>query len=395
MSIALSSRSLGARGSIIRELLKKAAQPGMISFGGGSPDPLSFPSQEISRRVRAAFENNSKALLSYGISEGFPDLVASLKAYLADREGICFENNELIILSGGQQCADLTARLLVNEGDRVLVESPSFVGCLNAFRAYGGKLVGVPMDREGMDLNLLEEALQGQRISLLYTIPTFQNPTGFSASLENRRAVYALARRYDVPILEDNPYGELRFEGEKLPSLKSMDVDGRVLYMCSFSKTLAPGLRVGWLVVPKPLFTAFKIAKQSADVHSCTLYQQVCHELLTQWDYEAHLERIRALYQQKCQRMDQEMRDHLHPAITWNKPQGGLFIMMFLPQGMDALPLVDAAARRGVITVPGSAFMADPDAPHNGIRLNYSMPSLDQISQGIRLLGEESYRLLA
>ena len=394
MAYHLAKRMEGARGSIIRELLKLAGEPGMISFGGGAPDPARYPVDTIARITAEAFRDQSRTMLSYGVSEGYPPLLASLKAHLLKTEGIDFADNELLILSGGQQCADLTAKLFVNEGDTVLVESPSFVGCMNAFRSYGGRLKGIPLEEDGVSLDALEAAFAQEKVSFFYLISTFQNPSGVTTSLHKRKAIYELARRYEVLVFEDNPYGELRYEGEWIPPVKAMDQEGRVVYSGSFSKTLAPGMRIGFLVYPKALHPKFKIAKQGVDVHSSTLYQLICHEFLTKYDYDGHVAGLKEFYREKAALMADEMEKCFHPAVRWQRPQGGLFIMAFLPEGMDSLPFVQEAIKRKVITVPGSAFTTDPDRPNNGIRLNFSLPSKEQIITGIPILGSLSHEVL-
>lgn len=394
MAYRLAKRMEGARGSIIRDLLKLAGEPGMISFGGGAPDPATFPVDAIAAITAEAFRAQPKAMLSYGISEGYPPFVSSLKDHLARTEKLDFQDNELLILSGGQQCADIVAKLFVNEGDTVLVESPSFVGCMNAFRSYGARLFGIPLQDDGVRLDALEEAFKTRKPALFYLISTFQNPSGVTTVRQKRQAIYALARQYDVLVFEDNPYGELRFEGEWIPSLKSEDPEGRVLYAGSFSKTLAPGLRIGYLVYNKELHPKFKIAKQGMDVHASTLYQLVCHDILTRYDYAGFVRAQNDLYRQKSRLMSDLMAQHFHPLIRWQKPQGGLFIMAWLPEGMDSLPLVQEAIRRRVITVPGSAFTVNPDLPNNGIRLNFSLPSPAQIEEGIRILGQLTHEVL-
>ncbi len=394
MEYRLADRMAGARGSIIRDLLKLAGEPGMISFGGGSPDPEAFPVADIRRYAGEILAKKPAAMLQYGISEGYPPLRESLRTHLTETEGIRFEDNEVIVLSGGQQCADLTAKLFVNQGGTVIVEDPSFVGCMNAFRSYGGKLLGVKMREDGVDLAKLEEAFAQPQVSFFYTIPTFQNPSGYTTSLEKRRAIYRLAQKYDVLIFEDNPYGELRFEGEHVPTIKSMDREGRVIYAGSFSKTMAPGLRVGFLVFHKDLFNKFKIAKQGTDVHSSTLFQHVCNEFLLSPAYPSHIAASRALYKRKSELMYGEMKKYFHPAVRFSRPQGGLFLMAWFPEGMDTMPFVQEALKRKVITVPGSAFTTDPDLPSNGVRLNFSLPSQEQIMTGVRVLGELTHEML-
>ena len=394
MAYRIAERMKGAQGSIIRELLKLANEPGMISFGGGSPDPDAFPSEAVARISEEAMRRQPAKILQYGISEGYPPLRETLKKHLQATEGISFEDNDILITSGGQQCADLAAKLFVNEGDTVLVESPSFIGCMNAFRSYGGRLQGVKLHEDGVDLEALEKAFRQPGISLFYIIPTFQNPSGFTTSAEKRRKVYELAQKYGVMILEDNPYGEVRFGGEWIAPIKAQDPDGRVIYMGSFSKTMAPGLRVGFVVMPKDLFNQFKIAKQATDVHSSNLFQLACDEFLNHWDYPAHLASIRALYRKKGLLMYDEIKKHAHPSLRFAKPQGGFFMMAYLPEGQDAMPFVQEALKRKVITVPGSAFTTDPTQPNNGVRLNFSAPSEEQIVRGAEILGKLSREML-
>lgn len=389
MQFEISGRMSGVHGSAIRELFKLGADPNMISFGGGNPSAETFPIPEIAEIVSDVFKNAPVSVLQYGLSEGYTPLRETMKEYLARTQGIDFEKNELFIVSGGQQCADLTTKVLVNEGDVILTEEPAFVGCLNTFRSYGAKLVGVPMQQDGMDTDALEAALKANpNAKLLYTIPSFQNPTGITATLEKRKKVYELACKYNIAILEDNPYGELRFAGEDVPTIKSMDTEGRVLYAGSFSKVMAPAFRLGFLVFDKSLTMPLTVAKQTTDVHSNVLFQYVCNEYMTRYDFAAHLESARRVYRDKCQLMLDTMRRTFHPAVAFTQPEGGLFVMAFLPEGMDAKPFVREAINRGVLCVPGSAFLADESQPSNGLRLNYSTPTDEQIVNGIEILGK-------
>ena len=389
MQFEISERMAGVHGSALRELCKLGADPDMISFGGGNPSADTFPIPEIAEIVSDVLHRAPVSVLQYGLSEGYTPLRDTMKAYLARTQGFDFEKNELFIVSGGQQCADLTTKVLVNAGDVILTEDPAFVGCLNTFRSYGAKLVGVPMQQDGMDTDALEAALQANpNAKLLYTIPSFQNPSGITTTLEKRKKVYELACKYNIAILEDNPYGELRFAGEDVPTIKSLDTEGRVLYAGSFSKVMAPAFRLGFLVFDKALTMPLTVAKQTTDVHSNVLFQYVCNEYMTKYDYAAHLESARRIYRDKCNLMLDTMRRTFHPAVTFTKPEGGLFVMAFLPEGMDAQPFVREAIRRGVLCVPGSAFLADESQVSNGLRLNYSTPTDEQIVKGIEILGK-------
>lgn len=392
MDFTISNRLSDVKGSMIRELFKLGASADMISFGGGNPSAETFPCKEIEEIASAGLTRQPVSLLQYGLSEGYTPLRETMKKYLAKKEGFDFEKNELFIVSGGQQCADLTTKALVNENDVVLTEEPAFVGCLNTFRSYGAKLVGIPMEEDGMSIEALEEALKKyDNVKLLYTIPSFQNPTGVTTTLEKRKKVYELCCKYNIAILEDNPYGELRFAGETVPTIKSMDTEGRVLYAGSFSKVMAPAFRLGYLVFDKSLTEPLTVAKQCTDVHSNVLFQYICDEYINNYDFEKHLEESRKVYRHKCDLMLDSMKKYFHPGMSFGHPQGGLFVMAFLPEGMDAQPFVREAINRGVLCVPGAAFLADGSKVSNGFRLNYSTPTDEQIVKGIEILGKLTY----
>lgn len=396
MEFNIASRIQGVQGSIIREILKLTADPGIIAFGGGNPNPTTFPVDEIARITADVFKTNSVSVLQYGHSEGYAPLRETLKVHLAKQEGISFDSNELFIVSGAQQAADLLTKVLVNEGDVVLTEDPSFVGCLNTFRSYGAKLVGIPMEPDGLNIEKLEEALKTHKnVRFLYTIPSFQNPTGFTTSAEKRKRIYELAHQYDIAIFEDNPYGELRFAGEMVPAIKSLDIDGRVIYAGSFSKVMAPAFRLGFIVFDQSLLSRMTVAKQVTDVHSNVLFQHICNEYMTKCDYAGHIQATRELYRKKSDLMISEMRKHFHPDVAFNPPEGGLFVMAFLPEGCDSFPFVHEGIKRGVACVPGVAFAIDQSQPTSGIRMNFSMPSDENIVRGVQILGKLTHEWLA
>lgn len=395
MEFRISDKMTGVQGSVIRELFKLMSDPNLIAFSGGNPSPDTFPTADIARIAADVLTNQPVSVLQYGFSEGYPPLRETLKDYLARTEGFDFEQNELMIVSGGQQVADLAAKILLNEGDVVISEEPSFVGCLNAFRSYGARLAGAPMRPDGMDLDALEQALKtNDRARMLYVIPSFQNPTGYTTGVEKRRAIYELARRHDIVILEDNPYGELRFSGERVPTIKSMDVDGRVIYGGSFSKVMAPAFRLGFAVFDKALAAKMSVAKQCTDVHSNVLYQHICNEYMTKCDFAGHLAQSRALYRKKAGLMLGEMEKKFAPGMTYNRPEGGLFVMAFLPEGIDSNPFVQEGIRRGVATIPGAAFLTDQKAVSNGFRMNFATPSEDDILRGVGILGKLTHEWL-
>lgn len=395
MEFLQSDRMNGVSGSIIRELFKLTAAPDMISFAGGNPSPDAFPTKEIADIAYAALSQRGVSMLQYGITEGFPPLRDTVKAYLKQKYGFPREEDDTLIVSGGQQCADLTAKILLNEGDGVICEELSFVGVLNTLRSYGAKLTGVPMEPDGMNLEALEKAIQSTpRAKLIYIIPNFQNPTGFTTSWEKRKAIYELAKKYGLFILEDDPYGELRFAGDPVPPIKSLDTEGIVIHAGSFSKTMAPAFRLGFITANKALTARLTVAKQCTDVHSTTLFQEICYRYMTEHDYAGHIAEVSKLYGEKCECMLSNMEKYFHPAVRFNRPQGGLFVTAFLPEGMDAYPFVQEGIRRKVACVPGVAFVMDPSQSSNAFRMNYSMPSIEQIEKGIRILGALTYELL-
>ena len=392
MAFIESDRMRGVSGSIIRELFKMTAAPDMISFAGGNPSPDTFPMAEMAAIANEALLHRGASMLQYGFTEGFPPLREALKEYYAKKHGFPKETDDIITVSGGQQAADLVAKVLLNEGDAAICEELSFVGVLNTFRAYGAKLVGVTMEPDGMNIEDLERKIRANpKAKLIYIIPNFQNPTGFTTCTEKRKQIYALAQRYDLMILEDDPYGELRYEGQFPTPIKAMDTDGRVVYAGSFSKTMAPALRVGFVCAAKDLMKRLVVAKQTGDVHTATLTQEICYRYMTEHDFEGHLNDIRRLYAVKCKRMLDDMEQRFSPAVRFNRPQGGLFVTAFLPEGMDAWNFVQEGIARKVACVPGAAFVMDPKVPSNAFRMNFSMPSLEQIDQGTEILGKLTY----
>ncbi|MFV0496582.1 MAG: PLP-dependent aminotransferase family protein [Candidatus Fimivivens sp.] len=389
MQYTISDNMNGVQGSIIRELFKLAKDPNMIAFGGGNPSSEAFPIDAIAQITAQAFSDDAISVLQYGLSEGYTPLRETMKKHLAKVEGIDFEENELLIVSGGQQAADLATKVLVNRGDVILTEEPAFVGCLNTFRSYGAKLVGVPVESDGINIEKLEEALKtNHNVRFLYTIPSFQNPTGFTTSAQKRKKIYELCQKYNVMIFEDNPYSELRFSGESQQPIKARDTDGRVVYAGSFSKVMAPAFRLGFIVFNKALTGRLAVAKQCTDVHSTILFQYIVNEYMTKYDYQAHIDHTREIYRRKCDIMLSEMGKKFHPSVSFNRPEGGLFVMAFLPEGVDSYPLVQEGIKRGVYCVPGVAFMVDADKPNNGFRMNYSTPSDEQIVKGVDILGK-------
>lgn len=395
MDYRFSDRISPLKASAIREILKFTADPSVISFAAGNPAPEAFPVETIREISAKLLEQNPILALQYSISEGYPALRDLLKDRLKKQGIFNPDRDELMIVSGAQQGVELSCKVLCNEGDVVISEAPSFIGSLNAFRSLATRLVGVPLEEDGVSLTALEAAMQANPDArLFYIIPNFQNPSGITTSEAKRHAVYALAKRYGVLLLEDNPYGDLRFSGEDIPAIKTLDEDGIVLYCGSFSKVLAPGLRVGYLVAPKEIISKVVVAKQVSDVHTNIWAQALCERFLATQDMDAHLAHLREIYRHKCALMQEGLRHRMHPAISFTKPEGGLFLWGTLPNGVDMMDFCRQAVARKVAIVPGSAFMMQEEDATQSFRLNFSTPTDEQIERGTEILGELSHEIL-
>ncbi len=389
MEYRFSERVKSLKPSAIREILKNSSAPGIIPLSAGNPAPDAFPYDAIREISRRLLEDTPIEALQYSVTEGYPPLREHLRAYMGQKHHVGTEGDEILITSGAQQVMDLLTKTLLNEGDTVLCEAPSFIGSLNTFRSYRAKLRGIPMEEDGVDLAELERALESEKnIKYFYTIPNFQNPSGITMSLAKRKKAYELCRDHGVLILEDNPYGDLRFAGEDLPSIKSFDQEGVVMYAGSFSKVVSPGMRVGYAIGPKEVVQKMVVCKQGEDVHSNIWAQIVCHRFMTEFDYEAHVERLRAIYRRKSGILVEAMERHFSPLITWSHFEGGLFAWCTLPEGMDMLDFVKRAAERKACVVPGTAFLTDESEPCRSFRINFSTPTDEQLAEGVKILGE-------
>lgn len=389
MEYVFSDRVNSLKPSAIREIFKYAADPEVVSLSAGNPAPDAFPVKELAEISASILKEYPIEALQYSVTEGYAPLRDYLKKYMKEKHNIGTENDELIITSGAQQIMDLAAKSLCNEGDVVICEAPSFIGSLNSFRSYNAKLVGVPVESDGINTDILEDKLKTENnVKFIYVIPNFQNPSGVTMSLEKRRKVYNLAKKYGVLILEDNPYGELRYSGEHLPSIKSFDTDGIVIYSGSFSKVVSPGMRVGWCVAPNPIIQKMVVCKQGQDVHTNIWSQMVIYEYITKYNFEEHLDNLRCLYKEKAQFMMDLLDTHLSPYITYDKIDGGLFIMCKLPENIDMLEFCKEAVKRKVCVVPGNTFLPDENEVSHSFRVNFSTPTDAQLVKGVKILGE-------
>ncbi len=391
MEYSFSDKVAGLKASAIREILKFTAFPDVISFAAGNPAPEAFPVEAVREITARILADNPVAALQYSITEGYTPLRETLKKRMAEKHSFNADIDDLIITSGAQQANELSCKVLLNEGDTLICESPSFIGSINSFKSYNVNLVGVPMDDEGIDIQKLEETVKSSKnVKLLYLIPNFQNPTGNCTSWKRRQQVYELAKKYNFVILEDNPYGDIRFEGEDIPSIKSLDTDGRVIYTGTFSKILAPGIRVGYVSAPKDIIQKIVVCKQVADVHTNILAQIIADEFLKNYDLDEHLTKIRAIYRKKCGLMLSEIDKNFSKKISVTRPQGGLFIWATLPDGCDMTGFCKKAVEAKVAVVPGNAFTIHEDDPINSFRLNFSTPTDEQLVKGCEILGKMS-----
>ncbi len=389
MQYQISNKLAALKPSAIREIFKSLSDPTIISFAAGNPSPLSFPAEDLAEISADIFRNDSTAALQYSITEGYPKLRAALEARMKEKFGIGSEGDDTIVTTGGQQGIELACKTLCNEGDTVICENPSFIGALNSFRSNGAKTVGVPLGDDGIDLEILEKTLrETPNAKMLYLIPTFHNPAGITSTEENRHAVYELAKKYGVIIFEDNPYGELRFAGRDIPTYKSFDTEGIVIYCSSFSKILSAGMRIGYVCAPKPIISKMVVAKQVEDVHTNIFFQMLCYRYMTERDLDAHIAKTAKLYGDKCSLMLSELDKNMPDTIKYTRPEGGLFVWCTFKDGRDSSEFIKKALERKVAVVPGTAFNCDTEAPSDSFRLNYSMPSDDDIIRGIKILSD-------
>ncbi len=387
----LAARTRGMERSLIRELLKLSREAGrVISFAGGFPDPATFPIAELREVTQEILATGAALALQYGPTEGDPQLRDGLIAWMA-KDSITVARENVLITTGSQQALDLVAKVFLDPGDAVVLELPSYLGGLQAFRAYGAELIGVPQDDEGIMPDRLAGVLtdlrrQGRRPKFLYAVPDFQNPSGVTWTLPRRQRLLELAREFNTLVVEDNPYRELRYTGTAPPPIYALDQEGRTVYLSTFSKTLAPGLRIGWIAGPESLIARCVTAKQAMDLCGPAFTQAIAAALLRRGDLLRRLPEVVALYRRKREAMLEALKREMPPHVTWTRPEGGLFLWVRLPEGMDAGALLPAAVQEeAVMYVPGQSFHADGGG-RNTMRLNFSYPSEQEIRDGIARL---------
>ena len=376
-------RAQQLQSSVIREILKITMRPEIISFAGGLPSPATFPVERMKAAFDSVLSSQGKVALQYGPTDGY----LPLREWIADSlstDGAKILPDQVLMTSGSQQGLDLLGKVLIDEGSKVLVETPSYLGALQAFSVYGPEFVSVPTDDHG----LLPEAVGaiGQGASMLYALPNFQNPTGRCLSIERRAALVETCARLGLPLIEDDPYGALSYRGEPLPKMLTMNPGG-VIYMGSFSKVLTPGIRLGYVVAPVPLVRKLEQAKQAADLHTAQLTQMVVYEVIKDGFLGEHIPTIRKLYSDQCQAMLAALTEFFPSSVTWTKPEGGMFIWLTLPKHIDSMQLLDEAIAQNVAFVPGAPFYAN--APEkNTLRLSFVTVSPERIREGVAKLGK-------
>ncbi|MGI6151312.1 MAG: PLP-dependent aminotransferase family protein [Christensenellales bacterium] len=384
--IPFSVRMDKVTGSAIREIFALLARPGMISFAGGNPNPETFPSEDVAAITAELMATAGSRVLQYGGTAGMSSLCESVCA-LVGRKGISAKPEDVVILTGSSQGIDLIAKIFLNEGDAILTEAPTFLGALQTFRTYGAEPVGVAVDEEGMVMEDLEEKLKATRAKVIYTIPTFQNPTGRTMPLQRRQKMLELAKQYGAIILEDDPYGDLRYSGTPVPPIRSLDESGEtVVYLGSFSKIISPGLRVGFAIGDSRILRKLIIAKQGADVHTSNLSQAIVDQIIRSGKLWPHIEACCAFYARQRDAMVNAIQTHLPKRVRYTVPDGGIFIWASLDEGENALELFQKSVEANVAFVPGEHFFPDLSGK-NTFRLNFSMCSPDTIEEGMQRLG--------
>lgn len=369
-------------------ILKAAADPKIISFAGGLPAPELFPVEGMKEATDKVYAEHGQQALQYGAAKGVTELRELILKRVKEKENIDAKLENVMVTTGSEQAIDLVGKAFVNPGDTVLVEEPTYLCALDVFRSYGANFVSVPMDDDGMKMDALEEALKAHpETALVYTVPNFQNPTGRTMPAERRKKFAELAAKYDVPVLEDNPYGDIHFAGEHVPSVKSFDHAGKVFYMSTFSKILAPGFRLGWLVADPKVIEKLTVLKQSADLHTDNLVQYVVTEFFKENDVDAHVKEISDLYGKRKQLMIDGIKKYFPKDVKYTDPEGGMFLWVEVPGVTDTVELFKQCLEHNVAFVPGDPFFAGKPQPGT-FRLNYSNMQEDQIEVGLKRLGE-------
>ena len=384
MAVKYAKRMQGLQGSEIRELLKLTQQPQIISFAGGMPAPELFPVEEMKKVSVAVLEENGRSAMQYTTTEGYEPLREKIAARMNDKNKTNVNKDDILVTSGSQQGLDFAGKVFIDEGDVILCESPSYIGAINAFKSYQPKFIDVPTDSDGMIMEELEKILETtDRIKMIYVIPDFQNPTGRTWPLERRKKFMEIVNKFEIPVIEDNPYGDLRFEGETLPSLKSMDTKGLVIFLGTFSKIFCPGYRLGWTCASPEILSKFNFAKQGADLQASTISQMEVSKFMDMYDLDAHVDKIKAVYVKRRDVMLKTMEEEFPEGLVFTHPEGGLFTWVELPSNLNAKELMPKCLDKNVAYVAGGGFFPN-GGRENTFRLNYSNMPEEKIIEGIK-----------
>ena len=388
MAIKFAKRMEVLKASEIRELLKLTERPEVISFAGGLPAPELFPVEEMKEISKIVLDESGTQALQYSTTEGFPPLREQIANRMNSKNKTNVTKDDILITNGSQQGLDFAGKAFLDEGDIVLCESPSYLGAINAFKSYRPRFIEVPTDKNGMIMEELENILSTtENIKMIYVIPDFQNPTGRTWSLERRKKFMEIINKYEIPVVEDNPYGELRFEGESLPSLKSMDKKGLVIFLGTFSKIFCPGYRLGWTCASQKILNKFILIKQGADLQASTISQREVSKFIDLYDLDKHVEKIKEVYERRRDLMLETMKSEFPEGIEYTHPEGGLFTWVELPSHLDSRVIMQDCLKNNVAYVPGGSFFPN-GGKENCFRLNYSNMPDDRIVEGIKRLGE-------
>lgn len=392
MSLQYANRISNIKASEIRELLKLSEQPEIISFAGGFPAPELFPKDKLAEVTSKVLTEQGEIALQYTTTEGYAPLRKIIVEERMAPAGVKCDISNIMLTNGSQQGLEFSAKLFINEGDIIICESPSYLGAINAFKAYNPKFVEIPMDKDGMVIEDLEKALKGHsNVKMIYTIPDFQNPSGITMSLERRKRIAELAAEYEIPVIEDSPYGELRFDGERLPSIKAFDEAGYVVTLGTFSKTFCPGLRLGWIVASPEILKKYVLIKQGADLQCNTLCQISSAKFMEQYKLDDHIAKIIEVYRVRRDLMIDSMKKYFPKDVKFTFPEGGLFTWVELREDLDSSKIMEDALKEKVAYVPGASFFPN-GGKKNFFRLNYSNMTNEKIIEGIKRLGEVLYK---
>ena len=388
MKLKFAKRMSYIKASEIREILKVTEQEDVISFAGGLPAPELFPIEEINEINQIVLKEAGTKALQYTTTEGYAPLREWIANRMNERLGTTFDKDNILVTHGSQQGLDLSGKVFLDDGDIVLCESPTYLAAISAFKSYGCSFIEIPTDENGMNMEALEEILSStENVKLIYVIPTFQNPTGKTWNLERRKKLAELSAKYDVAVVEDNPYGELRFEGESLPSIKSFDTAGNILCTGSFSKIFCPGFRIGWIAGDKDIIRKYVLVKQGTDLQCNTIAQMTIAEYLKRYDIDKHIGKIVEVYKKRRDIAIKCMERYFPDNIKFTHPEGGLFTWIELPEGISAREILSKCLERKIAFVPGGSFFPNGNR-ENTFRINYSNMPEDRIEKGLKIVGE-------